>query len=152
MVIIDVEVQGMAGVRDLLDGMQRRIDNPGRLLGVLADRWSRWEQELFESEGAAGMGQRWAPLSPRYAAWKAGRYGSRSILQREGRLFSAAVGPEKVIDRQSARLRIRHRAARFHQAGTSRMPARPIVYQPTEGDKQEMSKLAARWVVDGEVF
>ena len=48
------------------------LDNARPLWDELTDRFVAMEVKQFRSEGGHGSGG-WAPLSPRYAAWKAGR-------------------------------------------------------------------------------
>jgi phage gpG-like protein len=51
------------------------------------------EREQFDTEGAAG-GQRWAPLSPAYRAWKEIHYPGEPILQRDHELVDSLTDPE----------------------------------------------------------
>ncbi len=51
----------------------------------LAARFTRMEAKQFGSQGGFGSGG-WAPLSPRYAAWKAKHYPGKGILVRTGEL------------------------------------------------------------------
>jgi len=73
-----------------------------------------------------------APLSPRYARYKARRYPGAPILVRSGRLRSALTQPDHpdaIADIQPDRLTFGTRVpyALYHQLGTQRMPARPPI-------------------------
>jgi hypothetical protein len=85
-----------------------------------------WMRDVFASEGAWG-GTPWAPLSPTYAAEKGKRYPGRSILIREGALRDAASRPMREVTPRTLTLWIDNDVAPFHQEGTDRMPARPLI-------------------------
>lgn len=52
-----------------------------------------WMREQWDTEGRAG-GEAWAPLTPRYAAWKATKRPGRPILYFDGDLRQAASRPQ----------------------------------------------------------
>lgn len=111
----------------------RRLGRLAVLLHDLRPFWPKvvplfvgWMHEQFGSEGAWG-GSRWAPLSPGYAVWKAARYPGRGILYATGQLRRAASMPQREATATSLTLRIVDPKAGWHQEGTSKMPARPIV-------------------------
>lgn len=110
------------------------------------------EQKQFATEGAYGAGG-WAPLSPGYAAWKGKNYPGMPILQLTGRLMESLTGKTsdtiEEIGRQDFRLGTKAPYAIYHQKGTGRMPARPII-KLTEDDKRRWTKiihigLVKRW-------
>jgi len=109
--------------------------------------------EQFESLGARG-GQRWQPLSERYAKWKEKKYPGKPILVRTERLKrSLSLGgsePDQVKDFQplSATFGTRVPYARYHQRGTKRMPARPVL-QPTQRDVDRMVSRLFRFAERG---
>lgn len=59
---------------------------------VIEDEFYAEEKAQFASEGAEG-GEKWAPLSPEYAGWKAVRYPGKPILQRTGSLMKSLTSP-----------------------------------------------------------
>lgn len=83
------------------------IKNPGVLPAIeagLADLTPVWQgpvrqifftmmREQFKDEGAYTSGEKWVPLNPAYAAWKAKKYGEKPILQREGYLIDSLTKP-----------------------------------------------------------
>ncbi len=112
---------------------ERRLGQLAVLLRDLRSFWPKvvplfvgWMREQFGSEGAWG-GAPWAPLSPGYALWKAGRYPGRGILYATGQLRRAASSPQRTATADSLTLRIVDAKAGWHQDGTTKMPARPIV-------------------------
>lgn len=115
------------------DDARRRLRQLGLFLSDLRPFWPRvvpifigWMRSQFETEGA-WAGHRWAPLSPAYAAYKAQRYPGRSILIAEGDLRQAASRPERKATPTELVLTIRDPKIGYHQTGTARMPARPVV-------------------------
>jgi len=107
------------------------------------------EAQQFNSEGGYGSGG-WAPLSPSYALWKAALFPGRPILQRTGLMAASlmAVTPWSIREIQPLVMilgtRVGH--AIFHQRGTARMPARPVI-QLTEADKLRWSKIFHQWLI-----
>jgi phage gpG-like protein len=97
------------------------------------------ERRLFETQGDGN----WAQLSPRYRARKLREYPSTGILERTGDLRRSLVGgggASSVFFAQPLALTLGTRVpyARFHQFGTSRMPARPPIIT-TEAEADEMA-------------
>lgn len=87
-----------------------------------------WWREQFETEGAFG-GQPWAPLAFSTVARKQ-RLGLRpNILQATGKLKQAASRPSRSVTARSLTLTIPSDVLPHHQEGTSRMPARPLIFE-----------------------
>lgn len=111
-------------------------------------------QEQFASEGTAVGG--WAPLSPRYAAWKAKRYPGKTILRRTDRLMksltwtgAALATPEgiAIMTPDSATFGSSVFYGRFHQRGTRTMRQRRILYLPPDASVT-LGKMLHRWAQD----
>lgn len=113
----------------------------GAMIGNLLPFWPKlvplfigWMREQFESEGAYG-GDPWAPLTPEYAARKAEMYPGKGILVATGELRGAASRPQRVMTPTALILRVDDSGTShgsvlpFHQAGTTRMPARPLLFE-----------------------
>lgn len=89
---------------DLDDGdVRRRLEWVALQLADLRPFWPGvrtvfvgWMRSQFATEGVFGLGRRWAPLTRRYAAWKALHYPGKPILQAEGDLRRAASKPRTV--------------------------------------------------------
>jgi len=108
------------------------------------------EKRQFDSEGAYGSGG-WGALSPSYDAWKSHYFPGKPILQRTGRMMSSLIGMTsdtvKEINPKNFRIGTSVYYALFHQRGTSKMAARPVI-QLTEADKREWVKVVQRWLVN----
>lgn len=110
---------------------------------------TRWWAEMFKSEGAFA-GAAWSPLSPDYAARKAIDFPGKPILQRTGALKQAASRPSRFVTPTTLTLSIESDYLPHLQEGTSRMPARPLVFAeplPTEA-RAELDAVAELYVRD----
>jgi hypothetical protein len=115
-------------------GAEERIRKLAVFLTDLRSFWpllvpvaTGWWRRQFESEGEFG-GSPWAPLSPAYEAWKRDNFPGKGILQRTGALKQAASRPTRFVTPHTLTLSIESDYLGFHQDGTSRMPARPLVF------------------------
>lgn len=111
---------------------------------VFAPKYFADVQDTFALEGQsrANSGQfgsgHWAPLSRRYAAWKAKAFPGKGILEATGRLRGSlrwqgsGPGPGGFFDAQPtfALAGTRVPYGRHHMTGTSNMPARPFLHSP----------------------
>lgn len=115
---------------------------------VVVPVFIRWMREQFQTEGAWG-GQKWASLSPDYAAAKAVLYPGRGILIAEGDMRRAASSPSRTATPSSLTLEISDPKIEFHQDGTPNMPARPVVpfILPAEAIR-EVQSLADAYVAE----
>lgn len=123
------------------DDAQRRLDRIALGLTdlrsfwpIVTRLWISWESRLFDTEGAFA-GSRWAPLSASYAAWKALHFPGRPILSATGALRRAATTPRRratptmlVLSVEPYSREGRTVQPSWFEEGTSRMPARPIVF------------------------
>lgn len=117
---------------------------------AIADRFARLEEAQFRTEGRRASGG-WAPLSPRYAAWKAKRYPGRRILERTGDLQrSLTVRPfgVEVIERKFMAIGSDIDYGAYHQWGTRHMPRRRPV-EVDEAEKREWTKITQRMITTG---
>lgn len=119
---------------------------------VLADRFAAMERRQFDTEGKFGSGG-WAPLSPRYAAWKARHYPGKTILRRTDRLYhsltSRPLGVE-VIEPAFAILGSAVPYGEHHQHGGGNLPRRRPVELP-ESERRQWVKVVQRFLIVGEV-
>ena len=132
---IDLEFTD-SGARRLLTHLRDRLADPGPAWEEYAT-WLRGEfAKQFDSEGDYLGRNPWAPLSPAYAKRKARRYPGAKILQATKRMMRSLTEP-------GGDNRVRYTDdhfefgsdvpyLRFHQTGTSKMPARPPVADENE--------------------
>lgn len=117
---------------------------------ALADRFAKAESRQFRSEGAYGSGG-WAPLSPRYAAWKARAYPGKPILERTGDLKRSLTERPfgiEVIEPGFMVLGSAIRYGEYHQSGGPNLPRRRPIELP-ESERREWVKVLQRFIVTG---
>jgi hypothetical protein len=102
-----------------------------------------WMREQFDSQGGFG-GQGWAPLAFSTVQRKAALGLRPQILQATGAMKGAASRPSRSVTSRSLTLTIDSPYAGFHQEGTSKMPARPLIFEdlpgPAERDLEEAAE------------
>jgi hypothetical protein len=101
-----------------------------------APAWRVWGEDVadayrqqFYTEGARLLHSVWAPLSPKYAAWKAKHFPGKTILRRRDVMmddFTARPMNIERVDHHSGTFGSGRKPAKWHQRGTRFMPARPI--------------------------
>lgn len=125
------------------------VDDASPAWEVLADSFGRAERRQFASEGAYGSGG-WAPLSPRYARWKARAYPGQPILVRTGELRESLTrrpfGVE-VIRPRFAIFGSDVDYGRFHQRGDGLPQRRPV--ELPESLRRRWVKIIQRFIVTG---
>jgi hypothetical protein len=146
--VIDVRVTGDAEVERAVHAFGVAISDLRGFWPSVVPLFISWMREQFAAEGAWG-GASWAPLTPRYAAWKAKKYPGRSILYATGDLRRAASSPGRFATPSTLTLSIQDPKAGYHQDGTSKMPARPIIPgRLPMGALRELDQAADEWVGD----
>jgi phage gpG-like protein len=106
------------------------------LWGAIEDDFYAAEQEQFRTEGA-GMALHWTALSASYAKWKETHFPGRLILERTGDLRHSLTDRRDpnalcIEERETLTLGTNIPFAIFHQQGTSKMPARPVMPAPED--------------------
>lgn len=93
----------------------------------------------------------WAPLTPRYAAWKSVHYPGAPLMVQDGKLLSDLSTLRNTATRildSEAEFGTSVEYAKFHQYGTTKMPKRKLVFEPPLF-AQLMGQDLAEYVVDG---
>lgn len=135
----------------------RRFDRFAEHIGDATVVWEQIADSLeaevegaFDSEGAS-TGTRWHPLSRRYATWKARHYPGRRILEATGALRGSYKqgGDGHVREIRSRGLVWGSTVGygRFHQAGGSRLPRRPILRLTSE-TKDRWERIIHGFIID----
>jgi phage gpG-like protein len=134
-------------------GMRKRFDRAEDFKPIFRwarDELSRANRRNFASAGAAS-GKPWLPLDDEYARWKLAHAGPSPLLVFSGKLMRSLTslrGSPNEIDKKHAVFGTNIDYAGFHQYGTSKMPARKIVYVPPLF-AQTMAEKAADHIVHG---
>ena len=147
----------MADVRVFDDGAEEKIRRLAVFLSDLRSFWpllvplvSSWWRRQYESEGEFAGGQRWAPLSPGYEAWKSKHYPGKGILQATGAMRQAVSNPTRTVTPISLTLSVESDVLGYHQTGTDRMPQRLLVFgEPLPAEaRAELDVVAETYIRD----
>lgn len=126
-VAIRIDVDGVEAMNQRLQGWSRRMDDWRPIWRDVATDFRRTTRAMFAGEGRVDDLDRWRPLSRAYAAQKARTHPGRGILVRTGRLRREASHPRTRATPDELTLTIQTPYAGYHQRGTRRMPARPVI-------------------------
>lgn len=133
-------------IRAALGGLSAALSDLRPAWEAVRDIFFTMERAQFYTEGTY-TGGGWAPLSPRYAAWKAQHAplmpGGGTILRLRDRLYTSLTerGHADGIyrpERSAVELGTRVPYAVYHQAGTRKMPRRLVLPQPTRAEGERM--------------
>ena len=143
---IRVDTSGFEEAERALRGFTATMLDLRPFWPLLVPIFIRWMRTQFESEGAWG-GHKWAPLTPAYAAWKAQHKPGRSILVADGDMKAAASRPSRQVAPHYMILSIVDPKIEYHQDGTPRMVARPVLpeHLPPQAD-DDISDAANNYV------
>lgn len=108
-----------------LTRVARALQDWSPAMKALSEDFREIESEQFATEGGYSGG--WAPLSRAYSAWKEYAHPGAPILVLSGRLKGAALKPKVAVTSAGLKIEVSDPKIRYHQFGTSRMPARPVV-------------------------
>lgn len=125
----------LRGLAVRMQDMQRPLSRFGRYLV---------EQHIPAQFAQQGFPRRWAPLSPAYAA----RRGAGPLLIVTGEMaagFSYTVRAASLVVSNDVRHGGTTPIWRYHQLGTSKMPARPML-QLQAADRQQFVEYVHEWL------
>jgi hypothetical protein len=89
-----------------------------------------------------GRPKKWKSLSEPYATRKKNKYGNRTILKATGVMSRSFV--VRKVNWNKYKIVNTSAHSSYHQNGTTKMVARPIVYQLPKQKKKEISDMIAR--------
>lgn len=150
---ITIEVKVKAD--DVLELLENVKDRASDMRPVF--RWAKGQLELANAANfmANGLpsGRPWAPLDKDYGSWKSARFPGRGTMVQTGNLFRSLTNMNdstvNIIEKDSATFGTSVEYAKFHQYGTTKMPARKIVFTPREFPR-ELGVEISRYIVLGE--
>lgn len=149
MVDVQITMPGGAQVAARLAALTKRLGDFRPLWGLIEEDFYIAEGALFDSEGATGDDGKWAPLSPRYAAYKAAKWPGRRILEREGYLRDSltkrgAAGQIRAVSSTEMVLGTSVGYAGAHQFAKGRPVRKPI--DPSKADFDRWVLIAETWL------
>lgn len=143
-----VKIYGDDDVNEYMDEIEDKANNLKPVFHWAKRELEKANAKNFLSNGLPVGG--WAPLEPSYSAWKATRFPGMPTMIRSGALFRSLTSinsKDFEINDTTATFSTSIEYAKFHQYGTSKMPARKIVYEPV-GFAKEFAEKAAKHVVN----
>ena len=125
-------------------------------LGDVADHLQHVVGEQFLTEGAHGLGLRWVPLNPEYAAWKREHYPGAPLLVRTGAMRDALITDgTRELTAHSLRWGITTQTddegqpireyAIAHQTGRGVVPQRKIIALGSM-DRRQIDRIFVTWL------
>jgi phage gpG-like protein len=149
--LLKLEFWGEAQVSRTIRRVGENVEDLRPAYDAIADLVVAENRRNFDTEGGHASGG-WAPLSPKYAAWKARHYPGKPILQREGDLIDSLtrrpLGIE-VIEPAFMVLGSGVPYLKYHQLGDG-LPQRRAVELP-ESERRHWIRLIQRFIVTGTV-
>lgn len=144
-----ITIEGTAVIDRTLARYVNAMTDATPAFEAIGDQFAEAERAIFLQQGPG-----WAPLSPRYAAYKAKHWPNMPILTRSGKLqqslTSRPFGHEQ-ITAKSGEYGTAVDYAKYHQHGTTKMPQRRPVNIP-ETTRNAMAKTMQRYLTTGQVF
>jgi phage gpG-like protein len=149
--MVTFQIDGHKALRIEIDRMQDRLSDVEPVWQAIADHMvGVWGRE-FRLEGAW---VRWAPLSPRYRAWKANKYPGAKIMHLTGDLEDSLTKRPFGIDEINSKVMVIGTMvayAQYHHRGTPMMPARPVLRPIKRKDAKMFGKFLHQFLMQGKV-
>ena len=145
---IDIDFDD-GGAQDYLEDVKDRMKNLRPIWPKLNASLKDYMIENFTAQGLPQGG--WKPLDAEYASWKSKKYPGAPMLVQSGSLFQRIQrGPKLDGGARQASFTFTGRITKFHQYGTERMPARPILFAPDRWI-DEAASAVGEYIVEGVV-
>jgi hypothetical protein len=153
------EVAGSVELSRVLEGLTGDMKNLAPAFERMAEDYRTTRHGLFSGEGSYEGFPSWAPLSPKYRAWKETRYPGRPTLVLTGETRASLVDknhPDHFYEAKGQEMTLGsvHRTpggkwnlALLHQTGTDRMPARPPG-SLTQPEKNRWVSILHEWLYE----
>ena len=153
MSVLSFDSAGAAPFSLMLERFQHHLGDASRAFETMADyQKSTVNARQFNARGTAETGK-WSPLSRDYGRWKATVRPGRPLLVFDGDLkreMTVRGHGVDVVTPTSMTVGTDLSYARYHQQGTTRMPARRLIGAPRKEDTRMMAKILQRWIIDGQ--
>lgn len=152
-VTVKLSVLGEMQLDRAIQGRIKATSDLSPAFEKIADDFIEMQEKAFAAEGAYEGNPAWAPLSAKYAAWKAKKFPGRGILERSGALKASLTGgagssreiePLKLSIGGSVRVG-RWDLGAIHQKpkATNKLPKRELINLSMTRRRRWM-----RWIVD----
>lgn len=147
-----VQIYGAEKAENTLKDIKDRTDNFRPVLRWAQRKLERDFSENFNTFGSlsakAMLKGGWPPLDLSYGAWKATRYPGAPIMVQTGETLFRVTHPDVDMSDNKVTISVPGKIAKFHQFGTTNMPARPLLFVPRDFDR-EFGKKLVQYVIKG---
>ena len=135
------KIEGQDKLNDALEALELTFKDFRPLFRDAAKLFYEFEKEAFETEGESSAAGEWAELSPLYELLKEQQFPGKTILRRSDALFRSLTQPNargsiRRVTETELVIGTTIDYALYHQTGTSRMPARPIIALTQKQERQ----------------
>lgn len=142
---ITLQIEGFDDVYQAFAKLEQRLRDLSKPLQKAGDQFYRFEKDAFDSEGTSSAAGRWSPLTRHYAQWKKRVAPGKPILELTGALRDSMTGPNspdsyRQISPSEIAIGTTLVYSKFHQTGTAKMVARPIIAL-TDEQKTELNEI-----------
>jgi hypothetical protein len=145
-------IDGDRRVRQLLSEMADRTRGVEPAWPGVGDVIAEHMFEQFASEGSHLTGHAWAPLTPKYLAWKVSKGFHHERLRQTDQMRLSLISRPLPIEEyrpSSARFGTDDEKAAFHQEGTRFMPQRKIIEVDANPDfADDVNSVLARYIFE----
>lgn len=147
-----IHLHGLDNAFKTLKKRKERLADLQAPLEAIAQDFYEEERSWLNSEG----GGTWAPLSPRYAAYKLKKYGPLPILQRSKALYKTFTGEGRPYKINNARLTIDAGKVPYwhvHDQGAPRrnLPKRQVISPKLQQRIQQWHRNVTEWLAGREI-
>lgn len=152
MINLALQVEGQDKLLEALDELELTFKDFRPLFREAAKLFYEFEKEAFDSEGDSSAAGEWEELSPLYELIKEQRYPGKTILRRTDALYRSLTQPNargsiRRVTETELLVGTSIDYALWHQTGTSRMPARPVIAL-TDQQNRRMATFLRRGLAD----
>jgi phage gpG-like protein len=142
---LKITITGTEQAHRVMMGFAERATDASPAFEDIKTSFIEHEEKWFASEGDGT----WPALSRDYEHWKSRHFPGKPILELTGHLKDTATQPDiSIIEPMYAIFGTGDPIARYHQDGTSKMPARPVIEMDDE-TIDDWAKILQRHIVEG---
>lgn len=125
------QVEGKAQFDRAFSRLDLNISDLRPVFQEIKDEFFAIEREQFASQGKAGAGGQWAPLSIKYETIKNEKYPAQTILRASDKMFESLTGETSdtffEANKEEMAIGTTRPYAKHHQKGGKNLPQREVI-------------------------